>query len=82
MCFFKAINKEIFLAKFLSSEVTFKIEHPEQKLPRNISEENLDQDCNCLPACDSLSFDADISLTEWEWQKGSKIVSPKNESDK
>ncbi|KAF2903803.1 hypothetical protein ILUMI_02380, partial [Ignelater luminosus] len=67
--------------KFLSSEVSFRIEHPERKFPRNISEEDFDQDCNCLPACDSLSFDADVSLTEWEWQKGSKIVSPKKESD-
>ncbi|XP_031352499.1 pickpocket protein 28-like [Photinus pyralis] len=65
--------------KFLESEVSFQIENGEE------NEENLTKhtapNCNCLQSCNSLSYDASISQSDWDWKKGKRIVSSKNETD-
>ncbi|XP_037040054.1 pickpocket protein 28-like [Bradysia coprophila] len=47
----------------------------------SITETSMSRPCNCLPACYSITYDAQISQTPFDWNSYSKSLKmPKNES--
>ncbi|KAF5300619.1 hypothetical protein FQA39_LY11080 [Lamprigera yunnana] len=30
--------------------------------------------CNCLPSCNSLEYDLELSVTQWDWMEGYKVL--------
>lgn len=51
-------------------------------LRANISPTSVNRPCNCLPACNSITYDAEISQNPFDWNSYSKSLKlPRNESD-
>ncbi|KAK5641663.1 hypothetical protein RI129_010210 [Pyrocoelia pectoralis] len=67
--------------KFLESEVSFRIENVDNFDIFENDTNLIVPSCNCLQSCSSLSYDASISQSDWDWKKGRNIVSSRNETD-
>ncbi|KAF2903797.1 hypothetical protein ILUMI_02374 [Ignelater luminosus] len=64
-------------AKFLESEVAYKIQHSgkNSKNKDEPHEKSASEKCNCLPSCASLDFDLDSSQSAWDWKEYLKVES-------
>lgn len=63
-------NTCYFAVKFLEDEIKFKVRNLDGKLP---VPEQIEK-CNCLPACNALDFDKDISQSSWNYEEYAKIM--------
>lgn len=41
----------------------------------------ISNECNCLPGCSSIEFDAETSQSDWNWKKVYELHPNKSETD-
>ncbi|KAF2892978.1 hypothetical protein ILUMI_13195 [Ignelater luminosus] len=62
---------------FLVNDIKIKMEYQQDKNKRNLKNYISTEKCDCLPTCNSLTFEAEVSQTDWSWKEAANILSDK-----
>lgn len=62
---------------FFVNGIKLKTKYQQTKIQENLKNNTNTDKCYCIPTCNSLTFEAEVSQTDWNWKEAASVLSSK-----